>query len=84
MRTLCAIVMGFSILGISGCYSRSSGDQQSADDTAAYKAGKAAHKLAKESEEAAKALGHTIQRDAHEAHEGWKESAQEDRDKQRK
>jgi hypothetical protein len=52
-------------------------------NSAAFKAGKAAHKLANETGKVAAAAGRKLQESAHKAHEGWKEQTKEDRDRKR-
>jgi hypothetical protein len=52
-------------------------------NSAAFKAGKMAHKLANETGKAAAAAGRKLQESAHKAHEGWKEQSKEDRERRR-
>jgi hypothetical protein len=51
-------------------------------DSLAYKAGKAAHDVAKETGKAAREAGRKLDEAARNASEGWKEGAREDRAKQ--
>jgi uncharacterized lipoprotein NlpE involved in copper resistance len=51
--------------------------------SAAFKAGEIGHELSKEAGKAAAAAGRELRKDAHEAHEGWKQAEHEDRAKKR-
>ncbi len=82
MRT--AVISVFA-LALSGCSHQDDRDRDlSAGDKAAREAGKAAHAITKDIGKAAvagaKELGHA----AKEAHEGWKEASQEDKERQKK
>lgn len=48
-------------------------------NTPAGKAGQAAHKVALQAEKAGRAVGRSLDKAAHDAHEGWKEDAHKDR-----
>ena len=61
----------------------SEGQRHTDANTPAGKAGKAAHELAVKSGKAAAAAGRQLSKAAHQAHEGWEESAREDKAKNR-
>jgi hypothetical protein len=92
MRTWVPIFALFMALSLGGCSfnkSRSSTEESERqrkldEDTAAQKAGRAAHRLAKETEEAAKKAGREIKNTAEGMREGWKDAEREDRAKSKK
>jgi hypothetical protein len=57
-------------------------DQQDRNSPA-FKAGKVAHEIAKQTGKAAAAAGRQLEDGARKAHEGWKEQAKEDRERER-
>jgi hypothetical protein len=70
-------------LGLISC-NRHKDEKAPEKNSAAFKAGEAAHEMAKESRKAVAAAGRELKKDAKEAREGWKESAREDREKNKK
>lgn len=72
-----------AVLTLGGCSrSTESASQHHADaNSPAGKFGKAAHTVAVHTEKAAKAASRQLAKAAHQAHEGWKEAAREDKSK---
>ena len=71
------------VLTISGC-SRHHDQQRGAEsdrDSPAFKAGEAAHEIAKHAEKTAAEAARELQETARKAKEGWKQKEREDRDK---
>lgn len=65
-----------------GCGPTQTDRQREADaNSAAGKAGKAAHTAAVKAGAAATVVGRKLEKAAHQAHEGWKEAARENRAK---
>ena len=90
MRICCTTLLLFSALLAGSCTfqddatarerERQRQEQLSRDaDSAAGKAGKAAHEIATESEELARKAGRKLQEAARQAKAGWKEAEHEDR-----
>jgi type IV secretory pathway TrbL component len=75
-----------STLALVSCIgsNQSAAERQQDADTAAGKAGKAAHSIAKEGEKAARAAGKKLAEAARQAHAGWEEAAREERQKGKK
>jgi hypothetical protein len=84
-RCSACLLLFAATLSLTNCLpSRETESQRHADaNTPAGKAGKAAHELAVKTEKAAAAAGRQIDKAAHQAHEGWQESAREDKEKNR-
>ena len=57
--------------------------EQQDQKSAAFRAGKIAHDVAKETEKVAAAAGRKLAEDARKAKEGWNQQARDDRDKAR-
>jgi hypothetical protein len=77
-----AIVFGASLLASIACGPRPTDEQPRGDaNTPAGKLGQAAHKAAVEADKAGKVIGQKVEKAAHDAHEGWKESERKDPDK---
>lgn len=76
-----AVLLIGALLAFGGCSrSTESPSQRHADaNTPAGKLGKAAHTVAVHTEKAAKVAGRKLAKAAHQAHEGWKEAAREDK-----
>ena len=76
-----AVLLMGALATLGGCSrSTESAGQRHADaNTPAGKLGKAAHTVAVHTEKAAKAAGRELGKAAHQAHEGWKEAAREDK-----
>lgn len=55
--------------------------EQQDQNSAAFRAGEAAHEIAKKAEKAAVAVGRKLDDSARKAEEGWKEQARRDREK---
>lgn len=85
MRYALALLMIFSL---SACSHRDERQReaererkQTDQNSAAFKAGEAAHEMAKHAEKTAAEAAHALQDGARKAREGWKQKEQEDRDK---
>ncbi len=52
-------------------------------NSAAFKAGEAAHRIANEAERATAAAARKLDESARKAHEGWKEQSREDRERKK-
>jgi hypothetical protein len=77
-----AIVALAGVIGLSACGTRESSEQRHRDaNSPAGKVGQAAHKAAVQADKAAYAIGKQLDKAAHDAHEGWKEAARNDRNK---
>lgn len=76
-----AMLLIAAVLTLGGCSrSTESASQRRADaNTPAGKFGKAAHTVAVHTEKAARAASRQLAKAAHQAHEGWKEAAREDK-----
>jgi Flp pilus assembly protein TadB len=70
-----------SILVLSSCFGarETPAERERNSDTAAGKAGQAAHKVAKEGEKAAKEVSRKLDEAAHQAKDGWQKAAQNDK-----
>jgi hypothetical protein len=79
-RVFAAALLLSAILSVSGCSTSTESDAQrrSEANSAAGKLGQAAHKVAVHTEKAAKVVGRKLDKAAHQAHEGWEESASKD------
>ena len=76
---------GMLLLSLScGGSKESAADRHREANTPAGKVGKAAHAVAKESGKAAKVAGRELGKVAHQAKEGWKEAAADDKSKNKK
>jgi hypothetical protein len=82
-RLLTSVFVISALVSLGGCSRTSESPQQRQADanSAAGKVGKAAHRVAVETQKAADAAGRKLAKAAHQAHEGWKEAAQEDKAK---
>jgi hypothetical protein len=82
MRLVAAFVLGSTLI-LSSCFgsNESSSQRERNADTPAGKAGQAAHKIAKESEKAAKEINKKLDQAAHQARDGWQKAAQDDKAK---
>ena len=81
MRTWLLTVVVLTAAGLSGCKSTvEKTEERRADqtDTASQKAGKVAHDIVKETDEAARKAGVEIKKAAKGIKEGWKEAERED------
>ena len=79
LRVFAAALLLSAMLSVSGCTSTESEAQRHADaNSAAGKLGQAAHSVAVHAEKAAKVAGRKLDKAAHQAHEGWEESARRD------
>ena len=81
MRTSFLTFVVLAAVSLSGCASRADQTErrrEDAGDSASQKAGRAAHELAKESDEAARKAGTEIKKAAKGLREGWKEAERED------
>jgi hypothetical protein len=78
-----AVLLGAVLLFLAACgRSHESANNRSGNpDSAAGKGGKAAYKVAKETEKAAKVVGRELDKAAHDVHAGWKDASQEDKAK---
>ena len=78
-----AVLLLTALLTLGGCSrSTESANQRHADaNTPAGKLGKAAHIVAVHTEKAAKEASRQLGIAAHQAHEGWKEAARENKNK---
>ena len=73
------------MIGLSACGPRESTEQRRRDaNSPAGKVGQVAHKAAVQADKTARAIGQQLGKAAHDAHEGWKEAARNDRDKNNK
>jgi len=82
MRTA---LIGVFTLALCGCSHQNDQNRDlSAGDKAAREAGKAAHDISKGLGKAAAAGAKELGHAAKEAHEGWKEASQEDKERQKK
>jgi hypothetical protein len=81
MRFRIATMVALLAFGLGGCKRESDADRKHDVDSAAYRAGKAAHQLATEADEAAKKAGRKLDQAAKSAKEGWKDSPPPAKDK---
>src|SRR3954454_10006322 len=86
MRTYVANFLLLSVLGIGACtFNKPETDAEQAErerrradaESAARKAGRTAHEIARESEEAARKAGRELKNAAEQAREGWKDAERE-------
>lgn len=71
-----------ALLALSSCSSRESeADRHKDANTPAGKVGQAAHTVAVEADKAGRVINRKLEKAAHDAHEGWKEAARKDQDK---
>ena len=84
-RACSPVLFLVSIFLLSSCFRSAESTIQRHEDanSPAGKAGKAAHRVAVETEKAAAAAGKEINKAAHQANEGWREAAREDKAKGR-
>ncbi len=76
------VVLFFGLVTLSACGSGESESERRHDaNTPAGKVGQAAHKVAVEVDKAGQVIGRKLDKAAHDAHEGWKESARKDSEK---
>ncbi|MDQ2775724.1 MAG: hypothetical protein M3Y57_12525 [Acidobacteriota bacterium] len=82
-RGFAAALLLSAILSVSGCSTSTESEAQrrSEANSAAGKLGQAAHNVAVHTEKAAKVVGRKLDKAAHQAHEGWEESARKDNGK---
>lgn len=65
---------------LNACGRRETQEQRHGDaNTPAGKVGQAAHKVAVEADKAGRVIGRKLDKAAHDAHEGWNETASKDR-----
>ena len=83
MRAIPKLLPALTLMAaLSACSLSESSDQQRKEaNTPAGKVGQVAYKAAKESGKVAKAAGKELGKAAHDAHEGWKEASEKDKDK---
>ncbi len=83
IRVVTGILFLSAVLTFGGCSRSTESAGQRSDDanSPAGKLGKAAHTVAVHTEKAAKVAGQKLANAAHQAHEGWKEAAREDKGK---
>jgi hypothetical protein len=73
------VFLALTIL-IAGCGPRETAEQQRREaNTPAGKVGQVAHKAAVQADRAGRAIGRQLGKAAHDAHEGWKEDARNDK-----
>jgi hypothetical protein len=90
MQTLAVLSTILVALGLGSCARQDTDAGRNTEklredaDSAARKAGKAAHELAIESREAAKKAARELNELGKEAHKGWTEGQRDDRDKDKK
>jgi hypothetical protein len=90
MRTLAVLSITLLALGLGSCARQDTDAGRNTEklrgdaNSAARKAGKAAHELAIESREAAKKTAHELDELGKEAHKGWTEAHRDDHDKDKK
>lgn len=78
-HVIAAALFAAVVLFMAGCTSSESEAQRHQEaNSAAGKLGQAAHKVAVGTEKAAKVAGRKLEKAAHQAHEGWNESARKD------
>lgn len=87
MRWLLGVTI---LLTLTACSHRSEREREAEreriqrdQDSIAFKAGEAAHEVAKHAEKAAAAAGRVLEQGARKASEGWKQKEEEDREKGR-
>lgn len=71
----------FVLLTVSACSHRSRERQQRDQNSVAFKAGEAAHEIAKKAAGAAAEAGRELQENARKAREGWNAKERQDREK---
>jgi uncharacterized lipoprotein len=83
MRAMIKTVLaGALIVTLSACSSPQNSERERKEaNTPAGKVGQVAYEAAKGSGKVAKAAGKELGKAAHQAHEGWKEAAQKDKEK---
>ena len=81
MRFLAVTVLLFVGLFSIACSSPAPEVRRGDANTPAGKAGQAAHKVAVEAGKAGRVIGRKLDKAAHDAHEGWKQAAQNDQQK---
>jgi hypothetical protein len=91
MRTRANLLMIVSAIAMTACsdYGKTNRDAQRErerkdQDSVAFKAGEAAHEIAKHAEKAAAKAAHELDEGVRKASEGWKEKEREDREKARR
>jgi uncharacterized lipoprotein NlpE involved in copper resistance len=87
MRVLQFALISVVALSLTGCYQESDRDRSdslSRKDKAAREAGRIAHEAAKDVGKAAATGARELGHAAKEAHEGWKEASQQDKERQKK
>jgi hypothetical protein len=73
------------LLAITSCASHESEEERQRDANApAGKVGQAAHKAAVQADKAGRVIGRKLDKAAHDAREGWKEAARNDKDNKEK
>ena len=77
------IVAAALFLGACGRSSESASQREKEANSPAGKVGQVAHKVAKETGKVVKAAGKELGKAAHQAREGWKESARQDKAKKK-
>ena len=77
--------IGLALTGCQSAQQREAERRREVEDrnSPAYKAGEAAHKIAREAENAASAAGRKLQESARKAREGWKEQSSKERERER-
>ena len=85
LRVFAAALSLATLLSVSACTTSTESDAQrrSEANSAAGKLGQAAHSVAVHTEKAAKVVGRKLDKAAHQAHEGWEESARKDNNSKR-
>jgi hypothetical protein len=79
-RFFAATAVAVGLLAITGCASHESDEERHDDaNTPAGKVGQAAHRAAVEADKAGRVIGRKLDKAAHDAHEGWKEAARNDK-----
>jgi len=81
MRTCYLTIVALTVFAVSGCNSTVEQKERPASSdtgTASQKAGKVAHDIVKETDEAARKAGREIKKAAAGVKEGWKEAERED------
>lgn len=83
LRTGLGILLLAAFVSFGACTRSSESATQRHDDanSPAGKVGQAAHTVAVHTEKAAKVAGQKLAKAAHQAHEGWKEAARQDKSK---
>jgi hypothetical protein len=82
-KPVSAVLLFTAVLTLASCTRAPEPEAKRQEDanSPAGKVGKAAHEVAVQTERAAKVTGRKLEKAAHQAHEGWKEAAREDRSK---